>query len=60
MERAEPMTTTYRFDLVCPRCGKTSETTGTKKNPPPHVSCGDCLFDRVEVIEMKIVRVDVR
>jgi NMD protein affecting ribosome stability and mRNA decay len=54
------MTTTYRFDLVCPRCGKTSETTGTKKNPPPHVSCGDCLFDRVEVIEMKIVRVDVR
>jgi len=46
----------YHFDLICPRCGKQSETDGTKKVPPPIVNCGDCLMDDVQIIEMKVVR----
>lgn len=49
----------YRFHLVCPQCGKQSETTAERKIPPPRLSCGDCLIERVEVVEFKIVRVDV-
>ena len=49
----------YRFDLVCPRCHKTSEATGTQQVPPPRVSCGDCLMDDVEIVELKEVRVTV-
>jgi hypothetical protein len=49
----------YRFDLVCPRCHKTSEATGTQQVPPPRVSCGDCLMDDVEIVELKVVRVTV-
>jgi len=53
-------TATYRFDLVCPRCGKTSYAAQVgQRSPPPRVSCGDCLMDRVEVVEMKVVRVEV-
>lgn len=47
----------YHFDLVCPRCDKASTTVAAKRIPPPHVNCGDCLMDRVEIIEMKVVRV---
>lgn len=43
----------YRIQLVCPRCGKTSETIGLMI-PKPRVKCGDCLMDRVEVVEMLI------
>ena len=48
----------YRYILMCPGCGKTSEAEGSKHNPPI-VNCGDCLVDQVEISEMKIVRVDV-
>ena len=48
---------TYTFDLVCPRCGKESQTVTEKKAPPPVVNCGDCLMNDVEVVEFKIVRV---
>lgn len=50
---------TYTFDLVCPRCGKQSQTTTDNKVPPPRVNCGDCLMRDVEVVEFKIVRVAV-
>ncbi len=48
---------TYRFDLVCPGCGKQSETTADHRIPQPRVNCGDCLMDRVEVVEFKVVKV---
>jgi hypothetical protein len=47
----------YKFDLVCPRCGKTSDAVADKRALV--VSCGDCLMDDTEVVEMKIVRVTV-
>lgn len=47
----------YKFDLVCPRCGKTSDAVADKRALA--VSCGDCLMDDTEVVEMKIVRVTV-
>jgi len=50
---------TYRFDLVCPRCNKTSETVCDNRSPSPHVNCGNCLFINLEVVEMKVVRVEV-
>lgn len=49
---------TYRFYLVCPKCGKPSETVAEVRVPQPRVSCGDCLMDSVEIIEMKVVRVE--
>jgi hypothetical protein len=52
--------TTYRFDLICPACNKQSETVGDKRVPPPGVYCGDCLMDRVEIVEMKVLRVEVQ
>jgi len=51
---------TYRFDLVCPRCGKLSETVGDRKAPPPRLNCGDCLINDVEIVELKVVAVEVR
>src|SRR5262245_17924145 len=48
----------YRFHLVCPKCGKVSETIQDKHVPQPHVNCGNCLMGRVEVVEMKVVAVD--
>jgi hypothetical protein len=47
----------YRFHLVCPICNKESETTSDKLVPTPHVNCGDCLMERIEVVEMKVVAV---
>lgn len=47
----------FHFNLVCPRCGKVSETTAEFRAPSPHVNCGDCLMDDVEVVEFKVVRV---
>ena len=51
---------TYVYDLVCPHCGKTSQTTqiGLDK-PPPKVNCGDCLMEHTEVVEFKITKVEV-
>jgi transcription elongation factor Elf1 len=49
----------YRFNLTCPRCGKVSETTTPLRNPPPKVSCGECLMDDVEIVELKIASVEV-
>lgn len=44
----------YHFNLVCPRCNNTSE------HSSPHVNCGDCLMNDVEIVEMKVVSVKER
>lgn len=49
----------YTFDMKCPRCNKWSEMVTQNREPPPHVNCGDCLMDDVEVVELKIVKVTV-
>jgi hypothetical protein len=57
----------YRFSLVCPQCKRTSETTcewsdlhaNERGEPVPSVNCGDCLMERVEVVGMKVTRVEV-
>ena len=50
-------TYTFRFDLVCPRCNRTSQMTQERRVPAPTVNCGDCLMDDVEVVEFKVVTV---
>lgn len=50
---------TYIFELVCPRCGKTSQTTQVGHKPQPRVNCGDCLMNDVEIVEFKVLKVDV-
>lgn len=49
----------YRFDMVCPDCGQISgETHQLHRIPPPDVTCGECLMERVEVVKLKVVRVE--
>jgi hypothetical protein len=48
----------YLFDLVCPRCSRTSRAMQTTRAPSPHMQCGDCLMDDVEVVEFKVVKVE--
>jgi hypothetical protein len=52
------ITMKYRFHVVCPKCQKTSEVGGDYRVPAPTVSCGDCLMDHVEVVGMKVVKVE--
>jgi hypothetical protein len=47
----------YHFELVCPRCNKQSETIADLLLPAPHVNCGDCLMNDVEIVEMKVVSI---
>lgn len=47
----------YHFELLCPCCGKRSETTAPTRIPGPHVKCGDCLLERVEIVEFKVLSV---
>jgi transcription elongation factor Elf1 len=46
----------YRWTLKCPRCGRDSETV-TDATTAPHVNCGDCLMDEVEIVEFDVVSV---
>lgn len=48
----------YNFKLSCPVCLKEADTTTDKRTPPPHVNCGDCLFDYTEIVEMTVVEVE--
>lgn len=48
----------FRFHLVCPRCGKVSETVADRRIPQPHVNCGDCLMNRLKVVEFKVLKVE--
>jgi hypothetical protein len=50
--------TKYRFTLVCPRCNKTSEIIAGTRNHQPHVNCGDCLMNDVEIVEFKVLSVE--
>ena len=43
----------YRLHLFCPKCNKESEHIGMV-DPAPKINCGDCLIERVEVVEMKV------
>ena len=47
----------YRFDLWCPRCNNKSEAVADHRIPIPHVNCGDCLMEYVEIVEMKVAKV---
>lgn len=49
---------TYRFQVECPKCRKVSEVGAEKLEPLPVVNCGDCLFDLVEIVQMKVVKVE--
>jgi hypothetical protein len=53
----ESRSSRYRFHMVCPGCGKASETVKDDRSNP-RLSCGDCLMDRVEMVEMKVVKVE--
>jgi hypothetical protein len=44
----------YRIHLWCPRCDKEAEAVAPLI-PNPRIRCGDCLMERVEIVEMKIV-----
>lgn len=44
----------YHIFLVCPRCDRPGEIIAPII-PDPHVRCGDCLMNDVEIVEMKIV-----
>lgn len=48
----------YKFTLVCPRCEKVSELPNRPDRSNPRVNCGDCLLDAVEVVELKVVKVE--
>ena len=48
---------TFHFHLVCPGCGKKAESLTGKRVPPPNIKCGDCLMDKTEVVEFKVVSV---
>ena len=48
---------TFKFTLVCPRCGKGSETVKSGRDNP-RVNCGDCLFEAVEIVELKVVKLE--
>lgn len=48
----------FVFTVVCPDCNKDSQVSADKKVPEPKVNCGDCLMDRVEIVQMKVVKVE--
>jgi transposase-like protein len=45
----------YRFYLECPRCSHEAEFVTDNYWQKPRFQCGDCLMDRVEIVEMKVV-----
>jgi hypothetical protein len=53
------MSTQYRFELVCPACNRQAEMIGDKRVPPPVLNCGNCLMERVEVVEMRVRSAEV-
>jgi len=48
----------YIFKLECPRCKKKSETVTTDRNEISF-KCGDCLMNDIEVVEFKIVSLEI-
>lgn len=47
----------YRFEMVCPGCGRTTVHYSDKRAPSPEINCGDCLMDRTEIQTFKVVKV---
>ena len=49
----------FRFELVCPRCNKSAQHVSQHdgKHFKPHISCGDCLMNDVEIVEFAVERV---
>lgn len=47
----------FVFHVVCSKCKKTSEVTQDHKVPEPKVSCGDCLWNNVEIVPMIVVKI---
>lgn len=47
---------TYRLKTRCPGCGKTGEA--VHDTPSPVLSCGDCLMDRTEVVNLEVTIVE--
>lgn len=45
----------WKFFLVCPECGKDSETISDGPARPV-VNCGDCLMERLTIVEFDVVR----
>jgi hypothetical protein len=45
----------YVFLLECPRCKRTSSYGTSKHQETPHLNCGDCLLNDMEVVELKII-----
>lgn len=43
----------YRIHLLCPRCDKESEAVAPLI-PKPRLRCGDCLMERVEIVELTV------
>jgi Zn ribbon nucleic-acid-binding protein len=51
---------TYIFELRCPRCDASEQLICTGKDQEvPHVNCGNCLWSNVEIVELKIISVEV-
>jgi hypothetical protein len=53
------MTRLHRFTLVCPVCRKVTEMVRKVTDQMDTVNCGDCLMDRVEIVEMKPIRLSI-
>lgn len=45
----------FRLDLACPYCNATSAVTVDWNNTKQRFRCGDCLMDRVEIVEMRVI-----
>ena len=46
--------TKHYFKTECPRCGKIDETCCEGHTDPPEIKCGECLFNDIEVVALKI------
>jgi hypothetical protein len=44
----------HYFRTECPRCGKIDETCCEGHADVPELKCGDCLFNDVEVVALKV------
>jgi transcription elongation factor Elf1 len=49
----------YRFHLSCPQCHRKSVVVEQSSKTTLALNCGDCLIERVEVVPLKIEKVDV-
>lgn len=52
------MKRSYHLELKCPSCGADGEAVFVA-DPPQRVCCADCLMEKMEVVEMTVVRCNV-